>query len=210
MTNTTEALARPLQAAPRRLSTVLLGLDEQSSDAISLGELVSALHDRSFAPLMVIFAAPNVLLFIPGSSLITGLPLIVIAWQLVCGRPSVWLPGFLSARSIDHARFSRIVSAVHPWVLRVERLARPRYWPASYLVAEGAAGCAALVMATFMFLPIPFANTLPAISVIMLAMGLGERDGLWLAGGLLLALISTVLVIALLGAGAAGVLTLVT
>lgn len=195
--------------APRRLSSVLQSLERNATEKISLGDLVDALHDRSFAPLMVIFAAPNVLLFIPGSSIFTGLPLILIAWQLICGRPSVWLPTFLSGRSIDKVRFSRMVSAAQPWVLRIERLARPRHWPASYPLAERAAGCAVLFMAVFLFLPIPFANMMPAVSVIMLAMALGERDGLWLVGGLLLALVSTILVAAIVGGGTAGLLSII-
>ncbi len=132
-----------------------------------MGELVEALHDRSFAPLMVIFAAPNVLLFILGSSIFTGLPLIVIAWQLICGRSAVWLPAFLSERGISHVTFSRLVAKSMPWVLRVERLARPRHWPA-YLVAERLAGCAALFMAVFMFLPVSSTG-----HVILLVDGLG-------------------------------------
>lgn len=193
---------------PRLLSTVLQSLDREAGETISLGDLVAALHDRSFTPLMVIFSAPNVFLFIPGSSVITGLPLIFIAWQLICGRPAVWLPAILSKRSLDHHKFSRLVSAALPWIMRLERLARPRFWPAWHLLAERTAGVAALVMAVFMFLPIPFANSMPAISVIFLALGIGERDGLWLSGGLLLAVLSTGLVAAILGGSVFGLLSL--
>lgn len=203
--DTPEATAPPV---PPQLSTVLQTLDREAGETVSLGDLVAALRDRSFTPLMVIFSAPNVFLFIPGSSVITGLPLIFIAWQLICGRPAVWLPGILSRRSLSHGRFSRLVSAALPWVMRLERLARPRFWPAFPLLAERTAGVAALIMAIFMFLPIPFANSMPAISVIFLALGIGERDGLWLSGGLLLAVLSSGLVAAILGGGVLGLLSL--
>jgi hypothetical protein len=58
-----------------------------------------------------------------------------------------------------------------------------------------------------MFLPIPFANTLPALSVIMLALSLGERDGLWLLGGFVVSLASFAVVAAIFAAGAFAMLS---
>jgi hypothetical protein len=143
---------------------------------------------------MVIFAAPNVFLFIPGSAIITGLPLMLLAVQLILGRPNLWLPRFLAERSIEQSSFGRIVKTSMPYVLRIERLARPRWWPRSYRLAEQVIGLTVLVLAIFLFLPIPLSNGLPALSVIMLALALGERDGYWLAGGIALAIASVVLV----------------
>lgn len=191
----------------RRLSQVLRDLSAGGGEQVSIGDILAGLRDRSFAPLMVIFAAPNVFLFIPGSSMFTGLPLIVLAGQLILGRPELWLPGFVTRRSIGRAAFGRIVAASVPWVERVERLARPRWWPRSYLLAERLIGVTTLIMAVFLFLPIPFANGLPALSIIMLALGLSERDGLWLAAGLLLSLLSTALVAGMVSVGALAVLT---
>lgn len=177
----------------RRLSEVLRDLEAGEGERISVGDIVDALRDRSFAPLMVIFAAPNVFLFIPGSSVFTGLPLILVAVQLCLGRPDLWLPRFVADRSVARAAFSRMVTASVPYVERIERLARPRWWPTSYLLAERVIGVATLILALFLFLPIPFANALPALSIIMLALGLSERDGYWFAGGLVLTLVSTVI-----------------
>lgn len=190
----------------RRLSAVLKDLDVQEGERVSVGDIVSALRDRSFAPLMVIFAAPNVFLFIPGSSVFTALPLMLLAVQLVLGRSEVWLPGFVSERSIERAAFRRVVSVSIPYIERFEKLAKPRWWPTSYLLAERAIGVATLILALFLFLPIPFANGLPALSIIFLAMGLGERDGYWLAGGMLLTLVSTVFVAGMISVGAFAVL----
>lgn len=185
--------SRPLlnRRPGRLLSEVLRDLRAGEGARVSIGDIVGALRDRSFAPLMVIFAAPNVLLFVPGSSVFTGIPLMFLAVQLMLGRPDVWLPQAIVARSIERAGFERIVAAAIPYVERIERLARPRWWPASYRLAEQAIGVATLILGIFLFLPIPFANGLPALSIIFLALGLSERDGWWLAAGMLLALVST-------------------
>jgi hypothetical protein len=104
------------------------------------------------------------------------------------------LPRFVADRAIDRTVFERIVTVSVPYVERIERLARPRWWPTSYLLAERVIGIATIILAVFLFLPIPFANGLPALSIVMLALGLSERDGYWFSGGLLLTLFSTVFV----------------
>ncbi|MGK7652817.1 exopolysaccharide biosynthesis protein [Roseovarius sp. B08] len=89
-----------LAAAPRRLSDVLRDLEYGLGPRIALGDLVSGLRDRSFAPLMVLFAVPNVFLYLPGTSVITGLPLMILALQLVAGRSCVLLANGVPALAI--------------------------------------------------------------------------------------------------------------
>lgn len=191
----------------RKLSAVLRELDSYRNERVSLNNLIAMLGDRSFVPLLIIFALPNLFFFVPGASVITGPPLIFVAAQLVLGRSAVWLPNFLGERSIEHQAFSRIVSRALPWIEWVERLAHPRFWVLSQRAADLTVGIACLVMAIFMFLPIPFANTLPALSVIMLALSLGERDGLWLLGGFIVSLTSFAVVAAIFAAGAFAMLS---
>lgn len=89
-----------------------------------------------------------------------------------------------------------------PWIEWVERLVHPRYWILSRRAADLTVGLACLVMSVFMFLRIPFGNTVPALSVIMMALSLSERDGLWLLGGFALSFASFAFVAGLFAAGA--------
>lgn len=187
---------------PRRLSHVLRDLEAGLGPRISLGDLVAGLRDRSFAPLMVLFAVPNAFLYIPGSSVITGLPLMIVALQLISGRPSVWLPKALSDRSVERASFARIVHYSLPWVERIERLARPRFWPGMTASVDRTIGAACLVMALLLFLPIPFFNGVPALAIIALGLALSERDGFWLIAGLIASALAIVFVTAIVGGGA--------
>ncbi|KIN73502.1 Exopolysaccharide synthesis, ExoD [Sulfitobacter guttiformis KCTC 32187] len=190
-----------------KFSNVLRLLLTDQRERISLNDIIRLLGDRSFVPLLIIFALPNLFFFIPGGSVITGPPLIFISGQLVLGRPSVWLPDIIGLRSVDHAAFARIVTRAIPWVEWMERLARPRYWMLPPKAADLTIGIAALVMSVFMFLPIPFGNTLPALSVILLALSLSERDGLWLLAGFATSLASFAVVAAVFAAGAFAMLS---
>jgi hypothetical protein len=189
------------------LSQVLRLLLADSRDRISLNDIIGLLGNRSFVPLLIVFAIPNLFFFIPGGSVLTGPPLIFVASQLALGRPAVWLPDFLGQRSVDSAAFSRIVTRALPWVEWFERLARPRYWILPQRAADRIIGAAALVMSIFMFLPIPFGNTLPALSVIMLGLGLSARDGLWLLAGFTVSLVSFAVVAAIFVLGGVAMAT---
>lgn len=199
-------LSYPLRPACRatdgKLSSVLRALMEDPRERISLADLIALLGDRSFVPLMIVFSLPNLFFFVPGASVVTGPPLMFVAAQLLLGRKAVWLPRGIGARSIDQESFRRIVARCVVWIERVERLARPRFWGLPEGWADRLVGGASLVMAVFVFLPIPFANALPALSVIMLALSLSERDGIWLWAGILLGLASIGLVGAVFAAGA--------
>ncbi|MFW8596426.1 exopolysaccharide biosynthesis protein [Cribrihabitans neustonicus] len=192
----------------RRLSEVLRDLQAGDGKRVSAGDITGALHDRGFGPLMVVFAAPNVILFVPGSSVFTAVLLMFLAVQLILLRSDVWLPRFIASRSIQRSAFDRIVTVSVPYAERIERLAKPRWWPASFLLAERLVGIATLILAIFLFLPIPFANWLPALSIIMLALGLSERDGYWLLAGLILTLFSTAYVAGIVILGGFAVLEL--
>lgn len=188
--------------APRQgLSEVLQHVDVGDGERVSVGDIVEALGERSFSPLMVIFAMPNVFLFIPGSSVFTALPLVFLAVQMMSGREAVWLPHLVAKRSIKRSTFRRMIGKVLPHLKRVESLTRSCRWPTTERLAERAIGATTLLLALTLFLPIPFVNGLPALSIIMLALSLAKRDGRWLAGGLATALVGIVVVVGTVVAG---------
>ena len=173
--------------APRPLSRVIVELGQTAGERVSLQELTEALTDRSFAALIILFAAPNLLPLPPGSSTFFGIPLILIASQLLLGRPRLWLPRLLRERSLDQATFARLTTRMEPVLQRFERLAKPRYWPLPQVVAERFVGLVVLLMALVLVFPIPFGNWTPAVAAILVSLGLSERDGIWLAIGTLVA-----------------------
>lgn len=180
-----------------RLSELLSDLASRSRERISLGELADAIGDRSFAALMIIFAAPNLIPMPPGASTVFGIPLLLVAAQLLAGRPRVWLPEMMSRRSIDNATFTMLAAKLGPILRRFEALARPRYWPP--FATDRLVGFIVFVLSVVLILPIPLGNWLPALAVVLISLGLAEKDGLWIAGGTLTALVSLGFVVAVIG-----------
>lgn len=196
------------EKAELRLSEVFATLAAEDRARVSVRDVVEALGDRSFAPVMILLAVPNAIPFIPGSSTVLGLLLALVAIQLLVGMRRVWLPARLNRWSFERDAFGRLVARITPWLTRVERMARPRLWPESYRLAERLAGAAAIILSLMIMLPIPFANGVPAIAICLLALGISERDGLWLGAGLLVGAIAAGIVAGLFLAGFAAAATL--
>lgn len=156
---------------------------DQGPERISIGGLLETLGDRALAALIFIFAVPNILPTPPGTSALLGAPLILLSAQLCFGMKP-WLPKILAQRSMARADFQSLVGRILPWLAKAERLLRPRTElmtrpPMEYLV-----GGLCLVLSIVLILPIPLGNVLPAFAMSLMALGILERDGVWVAMGM--------------------------
>jgi len=152
-------------------------------ERISVGDLLVALGDRATAALLFIFAFPNVLPTPPGTSTVLGAPLIFLAAQLMLGR-APWLPTFVAKRSMSRADFASLVKRIVPWLLRAESLLRPRLGNLARPPMKHLIGLLALLLAVVLVLPIPLGNVLPALAISLVALGVLERDGVWVLVGI--------------------------
>ncbi|QBX34362.1 exopolysaccharide biosynthesis protein [Paracoccus liaowanqingii] len=183
-----------LDAPTRRptLSEVLSALAASwDQPRISVAQLMTALGDRGLIGLLLILAFANVIPNPPGTSAVLGLPMLYLSWQLMRGGMP-WLPRFLAARSFDIGHFRTVVSRAMPYLNRVERLLRPRLPAFSGPLAKKLLGGICLILSIVLVLPIPFGNLLPAAAIAIIALGALERDGIWIAGGVLFGIVSTV------------------
>ena len=159
-------------------------------DRISIGDVDESLRGRSFGPLLMAFAVPNLLPFPPGSSTILGLPLLFVAFQLAIGRTEVWMPGVLRRRSVSRERYRRLLARGLPWLRWTERMMRPRRWPFTPGRGDKTIGLLALLLAVMVVIPVPFANWTPALACFCVGVGLTARDGYWLGASVLAGIVS--------------------
>ncbi|RCW22080.1 hypothetical protein DFR48_109194 [Ciceribacter lividus] len=177
-----------------RLSEILSGLaTDEGRPRISVADIFQAMGDRAFGALILIFALPNIVPTPPGTSALTGTPLVFLAAQLMLGQKP-WLPRIIADRSMTRQDFASIVTRVTPWLAKAERMLRPRlgfliYPPAEYLI-----GFVCLVLAVILALPVPLGNILPAIAICFFSFGILERDGICVLIGTAVAGIAGVVV----------------
>ncbi len=193
---------------PPPLSEVFAEIAAREGPRVVLRDILDSLRNRSFAPVLILLAVPNLIPFIPGSSAVLGLMLALLAIQLILGFERVWLPRRLNDWSFERGAFRRMVDRIGPYIVRFERMARPRYWPTSFRLAERGAGVIALALSLMIMLPIPLANGLPAVAICLIALGLSERDGVWLGAGILTGVLGAGVVAGIYVAGVAAALHL--
>jgi len=202
MDQTLPTLFEKQMPPPRRLSVIFRQLSAREEEKISIGEIRDALGDRSFAALLLLFAVLNLLPLPIGSTLILGPPMVLVALQMVLGYDAPWLPQWLTAKSFSTTRFVQAAKRLIPLLERLERFVRPRSWPFAPGTADRPIGMIALVMAIAVTLPIPLGNWLPSLSVAVIGLALGERDGIFLAVGCTIGLVALAIIGAVVGAGA--------
>lgn len=185
---------------PRPLSRIFVELGLSAGGPVTIASVRDALADRSFAALLVFFAAINMLPLPPGSSVVLGIPLLIVAIQMLAGRRTAWLPEMLLKKSISRDRFRHLSDRIAPALVRLEQLVRPRYWPFTRMQADRWIGAIALVLAIAVTVPIPFGNWPPAFAIALIGVALSERDGLLLAVGIAAGLLSLAIIAGVVGA----------
>ncbi|HVH76896.1 MAG TPA: exopolysaccharide biosynthesis protein [Stellaceae bacterium] len=178
----------------------------QTSGRVDLAAIARFMGRGSIAALLIVLALPMAVpIPLPGISVIFGIPLIVVSGQLLLGRRDAWLPRALARRSLATADLALVVGRVLPRLRALERLVKPRL---EWLTGDWAmlpVGAVCLLLAIVITLPIPLGHVLPGTAIVVLALGLLERDGVVVGLGLLLSLVAMA-VIALASAGLVAVL----
>ena len=168
----------------RRLSSDLRDLlREANGRSLSLGELEQLLQGRGFALFILLLALPFAFpIAIPGLSVPFGIVIGFMGIRIALGmKPS--LPDFILRREVKFSMLEKIVGFGLKLCSKVEKLVRPRMhflqrWPGMQnLIGVGIASGGLLLCLPLPPL-IPLSNTIPAVSVLLLTMGMIERDGL--------------------------------
>jgi hypothetical protein len=171
-----------------RTSAILTALVAQSSDRLTVGDILVVLRDRAFALLVVLLGLPNCLPMPPPIPLVSGLLLALVAVQIIAGRPAPWLPRALLHRSIARADVERAVLRAAPIFRRLERFSRPRMTMLETAVSIRVIGVVLLILAVgIIFALPPIVGQIPlGVAVCLLGLGLVERDGVVVIAGLVI------------------------
>jgi hypothetical protein len=174
--------------------------EESALQAESLGEKIELIiaklppEEVTLVEIMDIVGADSLLLLtiflslvflvpvsIPGVSTVFGTGILLIGITRLFKR-KLWLPKAIADRKLNAVRLREGFQRALVWFRRLEKISRPHRLPAltngrlmdvlnnlSFILA------AILLMAPFGF--VPFSNTLPAVALIFLSVGMLQKDG---------------------------------
>jgi hypothetical protein len=183
-------------AISRRLTQLA---EDVEGDAASMDWIMGQLHERAFGLFLLVLALPCCIPFLYGVPQIVALPLMFISAQMLLGRETPWLPRKLGARSMPRTSLANLAARAEPWLRRIEAVSRPRLASLTRAPLDRVVGLALVLFSASILVPLPGTNTVPGFAVVIVAMGLLQRDGILVILG---ALIGTSWIATLVFAGA--------
>jgi hypothetical protein len=186
-----------------RVNVLISGL---SQDRISVASLLELIGQEGMLVFCIFLTLPFMVpVSIPGVSTVFGALIVLLGFGLLFNR-TIWAPKRLKAKTISAQALKVALQKGLIWVERIEKISRPRF---ASLTRGYFAHClnslslifgAMLLIAPFGF--IPFSNTLPGLAILLLAVGILQKDGICVLLGYLMN-IATVVYFAFLLAGGA-------
>lgn len=154
-------------------------------EGLTIREVRDSLDERGFGLLILILAIPCLVPALYGVPQVIGVPILLLALQILFGREEPWLPEAILKRRVSKAWLDRMADFASKRMRWFEQLSRPRL----KLLACGPGEKLAALMMTVATLTIiiPFTNTVPSVALALMAVGLIERDGAFVALGELVA-----------------------
>ena len=161
--------------------------------SITLGRVCDILSGRGYAVLLILFSFPFCFpISIPGLSTPFGLLLAFLGLRLAFGKKP-WWPKWILSKEVSHATLQSIFNKLQGALSRLEKALHPRLLMlVQHPLAHRAHGLliCALSLLLSLPLPIPFSNTLSALPILCLGLGLLEDDGVFVIIAYALSLVS--------------------
>ncbi len=146
-------------------------------ERVSLGALVDALGDRSLGTILLALALPTVAPVPLGLSCLFDLPILLFSARLAFGRRGAALPDWLLRRSVSRRMAERMIDAAMPRLTGIERMLKPRAPRFAALDGQPGFGALLLLLSLTCMVPLPLTGWLPGFALVLLSLGLIERDG---------------------------------
>ncbi|KTD32017.1 exopolysaccharide biosynthesis protein [Legionella israelensis] len=168
----------------RRSSDILLLIasDKSAGKTVSYRYLFNMLGERAFGLVLLFFALPSALPLsaIPGVALVFSIPLALCSLQMILGRQTLWIPGIIARRSVEHETLKKMIEKALPFLVKMEQLLRPRLVFLFRRPIEMVTGFCIFILSILLMLPIPFSNFILSGLIILFSLGFIEKDGLFI------------------------------
>lgn len=162
--------------------------DEAPTDHFTLGWVMGRLSKRSFGMVMLLLALVAIA---PGISIVAGLLLMILAFQMIAGRSAPTFSRRLTTRPIPTRRLAGLVQRAVPILRVLEKVIHPR-WRTPLEITKRLVGAIVLILSIPLVLtPIPLSNVVPALVIALISLAYLEEDGALL----IIALVAAVIVV---------------
>jgi len=179
----------------------------------TLGGLIDVFEEKSFALVFVLLlGVPALPLPTGGATHVFEVVAVVVAFQLLAGRKRIWLPERWRRLELAGKNQTRFINALMRWIRRLERISRPRLtFLFDHRLSNAVFGLLAIAGSVAAFVAPPFTglDTLPALGVVLLSLGVLLEDIIVVVVALIVGAAGVVLEVVLGSAAVHGIGSLV-
>ena len=173
-----------MQQGEGTLTRIVRKVQERTArgEPVSIGLLQQVAGVQAAGPMLLLPALVVVspLSIIPGLPSLVGLHTLIVAGQVLLGRNRIWLPGWLTRRSLSARHADKLLQFLLPMSRVADGVVRRRILPLTGRLARrlGAAVCVLMgaIMPLLEF--IPLSSTIAAAVIALYALSISARDGL--------------------------------
>ena len=144
---------------------------------LSLQDLLRLHGESSLAVLLMLLAVVSVLP-VAGAGTVMSVGIWVVAWSWVRERETLSLPERLGKLALNERWSGRCLHGLAGLYESSQRCMRPRWSWLSHSGTRAWWGAWIGLMGLVIFVPLPFGNVLPSLSLVLLSLGWMFRDGL--------------------------------
>ena len=183
-----------MPAAPHCVADTLDCLDTlaEDSETVSVGSILDAFGPRGYGPMIMLPALIELTPVgaFPGVPTFLALTIMVLAFQKMIGRPRPWLPRLIADRSVSAARLAKASDKLRPVAERMDTIFQRRLkFMTRAPFSQIAAAIVILLCLTVPLLEVlPFASSVPMITIAAFGLAVLVRDGVAMIGALALSL----------------------
>ena len=167
----------------------------------TLGNIIELFGERSFALIFVLLMAlPALPLPTAGATHVLKAVTMLVALQLVVGRRCIWLPARWKRLELAAPSRQRLLTAVLRRIRWLERFSRPRGTSLfDHRATTSAFGLLVFALTLSAFLAPPFTglDTLPSLGVVVIGLGVLNRDIVLALAGAVIGAVGVATVLAL-------------
>ncbi|OCA05951.1 exopolysaccharide biosynthesis protein [Wolbachia endosymbiont of Trichogramma pretiosum] len=177
--------------------------NNNDTDKVTLFDIKTALHERGFGILIIIFSLPlSVPIPVPpGYTTILSIPLILFSLQLLFGFDSPWMPNWLERKSFQRSTLALVVEKTSPTLKKIEKFMKPRMSFIFRGPGEKILAFMMLLCALSIAIPLPLTNFIPAIGTTLISLGIMSKDGFLSIMGVLVSLCGLLLTLVVIVKG---------
>lgn len=112
---------------------------------------------------------------------------------MVMGYTAPKLPKRFNNLTIKKSILVTLLRKFSPYMVRIEKILRPRFSPLLSPLSERVIGMMLLIFSLFVFVPLPLSNFIPGVGVLIASLGLIYKDGLMIIAGIIVGISGIVL-----------------